>query len=248
MIFSVFNETTGSPLNISLPKNSNHNCVMNNCTSFSHSWLPASTFNTSVSVPPPMNKNETLFLSAPFYSIFARFNFDEFPAAKEFLKKLKKGVDDVENVRNDLSPSNLAILCLPLVMAVPPLSLLGPASDAIIAWYAFATDILAAIPLMIKGIEMVLLYKKASPRMVSTLGLVGEKFQIFEMWDIQCRPPEGRVAQDGVTIVAVAFWFMVASTYVEFLFWREMRYREGRLKEFEDNTERLSEIEPMNST
>ena len=55
------------------------------------------------------------------------------------------------------------------------------------------------------------------------------------------------VDRDGVSIVAVAFWFMVASTYVEFLFWREMRYREGRLKKFEDNTERLCDIEPMNS-
>ena len=248
LIFSVFNETSGLPLNIRVPKNANDNCVMNNCTSFSRSWLPASTFNTSVSVPLPTNKFERHSPDVPSYSMFARFNFDELPKAKYVLEQLKEGVEDVENVRNDLSPSNLAILCLPLLMAIPPLSLLEPASDATIAWYAFATDILAAIPLMIKGIEMVLFYRKATPKMISTLSLAGEKFQIFEMWYIRCKPPIGRVGQDGVTIVAITFWIMVASTYVEFLFWREKRHRQGLLKKFEDDIERLPDAETMNTT
>ena len=113
-------------------------------------------------------------------------------------------------------------------MAIPPLSLLEPASDATIAWYAFATDILAAIPLIIKGIEMVLFYRKATPKMTSALGSAGEKFQIFEMWYIECYPAISMVGNYGVTIFAIEFWIMVASTYVEFLFWREKRHRQVR--------------------
>ena len=71
---------------------------------------------------------------------------------------------------------------------------------------------------MIKGIEMVLFYRKATPKVISALVLAGEKFQIFEMWYVRYRLPSGRIGQYGVTIVAIAFWIMVASTYVEFLF------------------------------
>ena len=57
---------------------------------------------------------------------------------------------------------------------------------------------------MIKGIEIILIYRKASPRMVSMLSLVGEKLQIFQMWEIFCEPPKVRVGHCGVMIFAIA--------------------------------------------
>ena len=144
MWFFALNERSDWLLEIRVPKTANDNCMMNNCTSFSRLRLPASTFSASVKLSRHTNGNGIFFM-------LARLNLDELPGANEFLEKQKKGVEDIENVRNDVSPPNLAILCLPLFRAIPPLSLSGPALDTTIAWYAFAADMLAAIPFYDQG-------------------------------------------------------------------------------------------------
>ena len=239
-VFSLRGEQSNSLEYIRVPRSSKDDCASNNCTKFSQLWLPASTFNTSVSVTLNEHEKDVRFSRfVPSFSMFARFTFDEIPGVDRILEQLRQGVEEIEDVRDDLSTSNLAILFLPLVMAIPPLSLLEPVSDVAIAWYAFATDVLAALPLLIKGIEMILVYRKATPKMLSALSLDGEKFGLFEMWYIRCNPPPGRVGVAGVIIVFIALWFMVASTYVEFLFWRKMRYKQGHLRRFELIVEQL---------
>ena len=242
-LFSLQNQESGSSRSIRVPRNTTDNCAPRECTSFSLLWLPASTFNTSVSVTLSSEGTDSRVAKSS-YSMFARFTFNEIPGVQKVLERLKDCAEELDDVRKDSSPSNLAILCLPIVMAIPPLSLLESASDAAIAWYAFATDILAALPLMIKGVEMILVRQKASPKLLSTLGIVGEKFGIFEMWYIRCNPPAGQLGGD--LMVSVALWIMVASTYVEFLFWRKMRYRQGRLGNFGDIAGQLPEMEEDN--
>ena len=239
-IFSFRDKVSDSFQYVRVPKNINDNCVSSNCTKFTHLWLPTSTFNTSVSVTLNEHEKDIRFSQfVPFFSMFARFTFDEIPGVKQVLEQLRQGVEEVEDAREDLSTSNLAILCLPLVMAIPPLSLLEMAPNAAIAWYVFATDVLAALPLMIKGIEFIVVYRKATPKTVSALSLDGEKFRIFELWYIRCDPPPGRESLTGIIIFSVALWLMVASTYVEFLFWRKMQYKRGHLRRFEHIVEQL---------
>ena len=100
----------------------------------------------------------------------------------------------------------------------------------------------------IKGIEIILLYRKANYTMRFPLGLVGEKFQIIEIWDIQCQPPGGRLGLNGVANITVAFWFMVTSTYVEFCLGERFDIEKVIWEKFEDNTKKLTEIEPGNTT
>ncbi len=97
------------------------------------------------------------------------------------------------------------------------------------ACYVFATDILAALPLLIKSIELVIVYPMTTVKMYSTLSMTGEKYSVYERWYTQCYPPVGLSQKAGTIIISVALWFMMASLYAEFAFWRAIQYRDGRL-------------------
>ena len=161
-LFSLQNQESSSSRSIRVLRNATDNCASRKCTSFSLLWLPASTFNTSVSVTLRSEGRDSRVATSS-YSMFPRFTFNEIPGVQKVLQRLKDCAEELDNVRKDSSPSNLAILCVQIVMAIPPLSLLESASDAAIARYAIATDTLAALPLMIKGVEMILVPENASP-------------------------------------------------------------------------------------
>ena len=82
----------------------------------------------------------------------------------------------MENLESGLSPSNFAILCLPLVMGVVHTSLFESVTDKAIAWYVFTADFLAALPLLIKGIELTVKFQAASPKMRSTVRIMGKRY------------------------------------------------------------------------
>ncbi len=209
------------PFWVHLPRNHSNECQGNNCSRapYETMWLPASTFGTAV----PYKGNST-----QHYSMFAKWDFEQIPGINKMMVKLRTSVSHLENVGDDLSPSNIAILSLPLLMAIPPISLLEHVSSVATAWYVFATDILAALPLLIKGIELVIVYPKTKVHMYSTLSMTGKKYGVYERWFTQCYPPVGMTQTAGTIIISVALWFMMASSYCEFAFWRAVQYRLGR--------------------
>lgn len=247
-MFAIVNSETNKVWSAKVANGSNDYCIPgDSCDSFQVFSLPASTFNTSVPYKVQEKPLEVIDFT-PVYSMFTTWSGEQVPGMREMLSKLEGGVKAMENVDGDLSPSNIAILCLPLVMAVPPISLLELRSDATIAWYAFATDFLAALPLMIKGIELLVSYRFATPQMYTTLSMMGKHYGIFEQFDVQCFPPPAIEHTFGIVLIWVALWFMMASSYVEFVFWRSMRYREGALRTIEDLLENdLIECQPTNS-
>ena len=117
------------------------------CRAYAKLWFPASTFGTSV----PYTD-----YTAEQYSIFAKWNFQQIPGVNGLMHKFRDRKSHFNTVVDELSPSNIDILSLPLLMAIPPISLLEQFSSATKAWYVFATDILIALPLLIKGIELVI--------------------------------------------------------------------------------------------
>ncbi len=227
------------PLQVHVQQNKSNDCRVDNCTAYEMMWLPASTFGTTV----PCSER---------YSIFAKWNYKQIPGIDKLLDKFRISVSDYENATGDLSYSNIAILCLPLLMAIPPISLLENVSNLTTAWYVLATDILAALPLLIEGIEMVNNYPSTTAEMFSTLSLTGKKYGVYERWHIQCKPRDGTAKAVGYVIFGVALWFMMASSYSEFAFWRALQYRTGRLNircvnSLSDPDEEYDEVERSNS-
>ncbi len=170
------------------------------------------------------------------------------PDVRRLYDRFAEGAKQLENFENDLSPSNFAILILPVLVSIPPISAVHSASDAATIWYAFATDILAALPLLIKGIEVMVSSRPGTPEMVSWLGMMGSRYGLFEAWYGHCFAKSKRVNYAGYILLCSSVWFIFASCYAEFLFWRKMRVLEGRLQTLEsllydafENSERESD-------
>ena len=207
---------------VHLQQNESSRCRGNNCATYKLMWLPSSTFGTSV----PYENGTT-----KHYSIFAKWNFEQIPGIQGMLGKFHENENHLDNVANELSPSNIAILSLPLLLAIPPISLFEEVSTKTTVLYMLATDILAACPMLIKGIELVIVYPRAKVKMYSTLGMSGEKFGVFEGWYTECNAQVGVTQTVGAILMSVALWSMMASSYSEFAFWRELQYRHGRLSD-----------------
>ncbi len=219
-LVSLWTQVDTPPLRVHLQGKEPKRCRGNNCPTYQVLWLPTSTFGTSVP-----HKNYT----TEHYSIFAKWKFHQIPGIDRLMVKFRASVADFENLANELSLSNIAILSLPLLVAIPPISLLERVSTVTTVWYVFGTDILAAFPLLIKGFELAIVYPRTRVKMYSTLSVTGKKYGVYERWFTECKPPVGKSITNGTIIISVALWFMMASSYCEFAFWRALQYQYGRL-------------------
>lgn len=77
---------------------------------------------------------------------------DSNPAIQDVLRTNKVEIDLAEDA---VAPSNIALLALPLVMSFIPVAFLAELNTCGVLWYIVFTDIISAIPLLIKGIELV---------------------------------------------------------------------------------------------
>ncbi len=213
------------PYLVHLRQNETNGCQGNSCTGYQTMWLPASTFGTSV----PYKGNTT-----QHYSIYAPLNFQQIPGFDGKMDEFGENVAHLENVVAELLPSNIAILSLPLLMAMLPISLFQEVSSAATGWYVFVSDVLVAVPMLIKGIELIIVYRKTKVKMYSTLSMTGPRYGVYERWYAQCYPPVGITYTVGIILISLALWFMIASSYAEFAFWRAIQYRHGRLNIMEE--------------
>ena len=158
------------------------------------------------------------------------------PGVNNMMNEFRDRKSHLNNFVGDISPSNIAILSLPLLMAIPPISLTEQLSRMATAWYVFATDILTALPLLTRGIELVIAHPRSTVRMHSTLSMIGHKYGVFERWDLECETPVGITERFGIVLIPIAVWFKIASSYFEFAFWRALQYRQGRLNKVNEIT------------
>ncbi len=155
------------------------------------------------------------------HSMFSNLKHEEIPGVSRAIHQLQEKQEAVQSVEEDVSWSNLAILFLPLLMSIPPISLLESVSTGAVIAYVIATDVLAVCPCLIKGIELLI----SSRRNYMTdaqgqLHLTGKSSGLFERWYVRCasiRPNKFGLASG---LMGAAIWFMCATTFTEFLFWR----------------------------
>jgi len=84
-------------------------------------------------------------------SLFADFDDREVPGIQEILGVIDERSERIGNLNSDLSPWNLAIAILPLVMTAIPISAMERVSKFRAILYALLTDVLAVYPLLMKG-------------------------------------------------------------------------------------------------
>ncbi len=232
-VFGLVDEATLRFRSIRAPRNKDDKCQGNSCKRYNALWFVS---NTTIRY----TKEKARVKPENIFSMFADWEYMQVPGMTLMVEELKQAVSKLQEIDNDLSASNLAILCLPIVMSVPPISLLTEVSDTATVWYVFATDIFAILPLLIKGIELIKAYSDARVRIYSTLSMTGKQYGLFERWYIGCAPKKFKTDAIGKLIVLVSVWFMVASVYSEFIFWqraKHMRKREEKKNVMSDLTD-----------
>ncbi len=216
-IFGLLDESTSRFRAVRVPTDLNDSCRGNSCHRYSAFWFVSNATTRS-------RENKFGVKHENKFSMFTDWQHVQVPGMTFVVEKLKEGVSKLDSVDNDLSASNLAILCLPILMAIPPISLLTEVSNTATVWYMFATDVLAILPLFIKGMELIKTYSDARVNLYSTLSMIGREYGLFERWDIRCIPRDFKTDTIGKVIVLSCAWFMSISVYSEVVFWQRAKH------------------------
>ena len=121
----------------------------------------------------------------PTSSFFGPASLEKNPAIRAAIDRSERLKQQAEDTT---TPSNTLILMLPLWMAAVPIALFSDVSRIVAIGYSIATDIMSAMPLAIKGIELL---RFAAGRHLTTRTFVfgmrdPKSFAIAESWSAEC--------------------------------------------------------------
>ncbi len=152
----------------------------------------------------------------PSWSHFAIRSLRENPALKNALQILDESQIAEEFVESSESASNMAILLLPVSLALVPLGLFQDVSLLIALACTLAIDIFSVLPVAIKGMEL-LLGDVSKFNVVSYVyGEPGsEKFTVAETWAATCKKDAG-YREKGIALLATAISAMIIGIILEF--------------------------------
>lgn len=133
---------------------------------------------------------------------------------------LRLGEHDIQQAKDATTPSNIAILALPLAMNLVPVALIADINTIGMLIYTVLTDVLTAVPLAIKGVEVVLIGREEKTAVVTRITggelAEGAENKAAEIWIAKCRP-RGRLRLTGGVLLGVALGFMVGGIVAEFV-------------------------------
>lgn len=181
---------------------------------------------------PIWNTTTTLFLSggSATPNAFERTFLDQIPSvsAAEDLSS-----HSAQQVSDALAPSSITILILPLLLNIVPLAALSPHTTSTRAaiLYTIATDILSVVPLLAKGIELVVLslqrHTAAAIRISSDVDT--QKFSnasVAELWITECSLSI-QTRTWGIVFIVFGVTFMTGGIILEWFLRR--KYLKRRL-------------------
>lgn len=146
--------------------------------------------------------------------------FDENPALVEALRLNAIAVDQAEDA---VTPSNIAILALPMVMSLIPVAFLADLNTCAMLWYIVFTDVFSAVPFLIKGIE--LLDSTTTKRgEIVAYHMGNETLSQMEVWAAECKGRDSfRVL--GILFICIAVFAITFGVLLEMVAARVMRRR-----------------------
>lgn len=153
---------------------------------------------------------------------------------------LDRGNHNVELAFDATTPSNIAILALPLAMNVVPVALIADVNTFGMLVYTLLTDVLTAVPLAIKGVEVLLIGKKVKYAAVTRISGGNlwdndrqQQGKAAEIWVAEC-VAEGNFITQGSILLVVALLFMVGGVVAEIVAkrWVQKRRRMGMSDSF----------------
>ena len=147
-------------------------------------------------------------------------DFDTNPAILEAMRLNEIAVDQAEDA---ITPSNIAILALPMAMSLIPVAFLADLNTCATLWYIIFTDIFSALPFLIKGVELFQSAKVRRGEMVAFhIGdsTAGE----LEVWAAECSGDES-FRTLGIVFITIAVMAIVIGVLLELFAGMLMRRR-----------------------
>lgn len=141
---------------------------------------------------------------------------------------LQSALDDnmlaVDQAKDAITAANMAILILPLFMSFIPVALIADLSEAATLFYVLLTDVFAAVPFVIKGVELVI--TGTTEQRSAETWMMGEKnqLQIAETWTANCQPKD-EFRKIGVVVIAIGMASIFTGILIEILARRWMSKR-----------------------
>lgn len=127
---------------------------------------------------------------------------------------LEKADTDADQAIDATTPSNIAILALPMVLSIIPLSLISDVGTFGLLMYTLLTDVLTTIPFIIKGFE--LLRSGTRSHIADVTQFAGTKdgpWVVAETWVAECSLQGVRTT--GIIFIAVGFLFLAVGLIAE---------------------------------
>lgn len=127
---------------------------------------------------------------------------------------LEENILAVDQANDAITPANLAILILPLFMSFIPVALIADLSEIATFFYVLLTDVFAAVPFVIKGVELVI--TGTSVVRSSETWLVGndDEVQVAETWIAECQPLT-HFRNTGIIVIAVGLASILCGILIE---------------------------------
>lgn len=133
------------------------------------------------------------------------------------------------SVFEDLTASNIAILALLLVLCFIPISPMADVSQTAALIYALFTDLFSAVPLIVKGAELLIKFNQNPRTTHSETWVFGSNdARLTEIWSTQCKITVNRGT--GVLIIVSALWAITVGLVTEYLAWRWVSSRKRSAK------------------
>lgn len=130
---------------------------------------------------------------------------------------LRKGNHEKEQVEDSDTISNDALIVLPAILALVPIGLFQDVSLYITIIYIIATDVISVMPLLIKGIELIIYGSKKHYATVSYFygGQNATDLAVVETWAVECSM-RSFVKRKGIVLLCSAFLSISVGIFLEF--------------------------------
>lgn len=146
---------------------------------------------------------------------------------------ISEGEHATQQAQDATTASNIAILALPLMLNIVPVALIAETNNLGMLLYTLLTDVLTAVPLAIKGVEVLTIGKTQRYSVVTRFtggNLEAEDPEIAdnkagEVWAARCSSADKFTAR-GVVFLTVALTFMIVGIILEFAA-RKWKRRKG---------------------
>lgn len=163
-------------------------------------------------------------------------------------RALQRGEHQTQQAADATTPSNIAILVFPLVMNLVPVALIAEVNSVGMLLYTLLTDVLTAVPLAIKGVEVLLIGKRSNRAIVTRISgadvMDPNASKAAEVWVAECKA-RGSYTATGVTLLAVALTAMVGGIIAEF--WAKTYMSKRQKFKVDDNDPESAMFLPMQS-